>query len=82
MVRTQVQLTADQIRQLRQFSADTGRSVADLVREGVQMYLSARHRPGREQRVQRALDAAGRFSSGSSDGSARHDRHLIEAFRK
>jgi putative transcriptional regulator len=32
--------------------------------------------------VQRALRAAGRFSSGRSEVSAEHDRHLAEAFRR
>lgn len=81
MVRTQAQLTEEQIRALRQHAASTGRSIADLIRRGVELYLSSQHQISREQRVRRALEAAGRFSSGSRDGSAKHDRHLADAFR-
>ena len=82
MVRTQVQLTEDQLDTLRQLSATTGRSIADLVRQGVEYYLSTQQHGGREQQIERARRVAGKFSSGSSDGSSQHDRHLADAFRK
>ncbi|HKW96406.1 MAG TPA: ribbon-helix-helix domain-containing protein [Bryobacteraceae bacterium] len=82
MVRTQVQLTEDQIRALRQISQSTGSSIADLVRQGVENYLNARQYGGRDRQIERALRVAGRFSSGSHDGSTQHDRHLAAAFRK
>ena len=78
MIRTQIQVTEDQLTALRQLATESGRSISDLVREGVETVLSARKRA---ERVERALRAAGRFSSGTSDGSAQHDRHLAEAFR-
>jgi Ribbon-helix-helix domain len=82
MVRTQIQLDEKQLQALRQCSAETGRSIADLVREGIKLYLSSRTRPSREEQVRRAIAATGKFSSGTSDGSANHDRYLAEAFRK
>jgi Arc/MetJ-type ribon-helix-helix transcriptional regulator len=81
MVRTQVQLTEQQQAALRRLSAATGRSVADLVREGIERMLASRVTPDRETRVARAIALAGRYSSGRSDGSAEHDKHLAEAFR-
>jgi hypothetical protein len=82
MIRTQVQLTDRQLDALRDASAATGRSIADLIREGVDRYLERRSEPAREERIERAIGVAGRFSSGRSDVSAHHDRHLAEAFRK
>jgi hypothetical protein len=82
MVRTQVQLTKNQIESLRRLSAATGRSVADLVRQGVDQYLAARTQPDLEERRKRALRALGKFSSGVSDVSIRHDHYLAEAFRQ
>jgi hypothetical protein len=82
MVRTQVQLTERQLQALRRRSADTGRSLADLIREGVELYVSSPQRPTRDDQVERALGVAGRFSSGSADGSREHDRHLAEAWRR
>jgi hypothetical protein len=82
MVRTQVQLTEAQLKALRQASAATGRSVADLIREGVDQYLAGRTDVGREERVERAIRVSGKFSSGLTDVSANHDRHLAEALGK
>jgi hypothetical protein len=82
MVRTQVQLTDRQLKALRHDSAATGRSVADLIRQGVDRYLAGRSEMGREERVERAIGVAGKFSSGRSDVSVNHDTHLAEAFRK
>jgi hypothetical protein len=80
MVRTQIQLDEKQLQALRQSSSETGRSIADLVREGVDLYLSSRKRPSREEQIQRALAASGKFASGTTDTSARHDHYLSEAF--
>ena len=80
MVRMQVQLTEEQMQALRQISASSGRSIADLVREGLDRYLSARHQPTQEERIQRAMLVAGRFASGRRDVSAEHDRHLVDVF--
>jgi hypothetical protein len=82
MVRMQVQLKETQLAGLRRLASASGKSVADLIRQGVDLYLAAQSRPGQEERIQRALRAAGRFSSGSRDGSAEHDRYLAEAFRE
>jgi Arc/MetJ-type ribon-helix-helix transcriptional regulator len=81
MVRTQVQLTEEQVRALRELSAQKKRSIADLVRQSVELFLTQESKPGRALRIQRALQAAGKFSSGSADGSSEHDRHLSDAYR-
>jgi len=82
MIRTQVQLTERQFLALRRSSAATGRSVADLIRQGVDQYLAGQSGLAPEERIERAIRVAGKFSSGLSDVSANHDRHLAEAFRK
>ena len=73
MIRTQVQLTSAQLEALRQASVATGRSVADLIRQGVDQYLAGRSELGREERIERAINVAGRFSSGRNDVSANHE---------
>jgi hypothetical protein len=82
MIRTQVQLTERQLSALRRASATTGKSIADLIRQGVDQYLAARIEPDTEERLRRAISIAGRFSSGTTDVSLRHDKHLAEAFRQ
>jgi hypothetical protein len=82
MVRTQIRLTEDQHCALRRLSVDTGRSVAALIREAVGQALSSAPLAARKDRLQRASRVTGKFASSSSHGSAEHDRHLAEAFRK
>jgi hypothetical protein len=82
MVRTQVQLTKQQLDSLRQLSAESGRSVAELIRLGVDLYLSSQHRVTPEDKMARALKVVGRFSSGLKDVGVRHDDYLAEDFGK
>jgi hypothetical protein len=82
MIRTQIQITEKQSEALRKLAAAERKPLADLIRRGVDLYLHAGGTARRKQLVQRALRAAGRFSSGTPDGSAEHDRHLAEAFRR
>ena len=82
MIRTQIQLTDEQVRALRQLSAQKKRSLADLVRQSVELFLTQESQPSKADRVQRAIEAAGRFSSGAADGSSEHDRHLSDAYRE
>jgi Arc/MetJ-type ribon-helix-helix transcriptional regulator len=80
MVRTQVQLTEEQIERLRRLAAESGQSMAELVRLGVDLYLSSRNQPAQTERIERALALAGKFASGLNDVSAEHDRYLSEAY--
>ena len=56
--------------------------MADLIREGVDAMLAGRQRPSRQELVERALRAAGRFRSGSRDVGRNHDRYLAKAFEQ
>jgi len=81
MTRTQVQLTEEQVEALRRLSAAEGRSIAYLVREGVEILLRSRitRRDPKEIKA-RALAAAGKFHSGLKDLSKNHDKYLAEDF--
>jgi len=74
-------MTEQQQAALKGISAATGRSIADLVREGIEKVISQWGRPDREKQVERAISLAGRFGSGSSDVSKDHDKHLAEIYR-
>ena len=80
MVRTQILLTNEQATALREAAAKDGRSMADLVREGVDAVLSQRHVPGRSATKRRSLAAIGKFRSGTPDLATKHDAHLADAF--
>jgi hypothetical protein len=80
MTRTQILLTDEQAAALRELAAREGRSMADLVRDGVDALLRQRRGVGRDEMKQRSLRAVGRYDSGRTDVSSRHDDYLDEAF--
>ncbi len=80
MVRTQIQLTEDQAKALRELAALRERSMAELIRQSVDAFLRSSAHRSRKEKKRRALAAVGRFRSGVSDLSANHDRYLGEAF--
>ena len=80
MIRTQVQIGEDQITWLRRMARDKGVSVSQLIREGIDLYRQREDRLPLEKK-KKALAAVGRFSSGRSDVSGRHDDYLAEAYK-
>lgn len=85
MVRTQIQLTAEQYRQLRRWSGQRGISLAEAVRRCVARQMAEDEaKPRREDLVRRALVACGKFREpkGARDVSADHDRYLADAYKR
>jgi len=80
MVRTQIQLTDSQARGLKALAAAEGRSMADLIRDGVDAILRARGVVDREALKARSIAALGRFKSGTRHLGSRHDDHVADAF--
>ena len=81
MIRTQVQLTEEQVRALKSLSSARQVSVAELIRQSVGVLIRSGREIDIEERRRRAIAAAGRFRSGTSDISAKHDEYLVEAFQ-
>jgi Arc/MetJ-type ribon-helix-helix transcriptional regulator len=77
MHRTQVLLTKEQVQKLRAEAAQRQVSMAQLIREAVDAYLSRRER--REARC-RAVAVVGRFASGRRDIAKEHDRELEQIY--
>jgi len=75
-----IQLTDEQARQLRELAAAEGRSMAEVVRDVIDLLLRSRRCPDREVIKHRSLEALGRFHSGVTDLAVAHDRYLDEAF--
>lgn len=80
MVRTQIQLTAQQANAIKKIARARHLSVAELIRQAVDNLIKASTVIDVEERRKRALDAAGRFRSGLRDLSTKHDKYLEEAF--
>jgi predicted DNA-binding protein len=80
MVRTQIQLTEEQSEKLKAAAAHRGISMAALIRQGIDAFLSRTNEPSPEETYLRAARAAGAHHSGTSDTASRHDDHLAEGF--
>ena len=81
MIRTQIQLTEAQAQALKALAAARQSSVAELIRQGVDHLLRQSGSVDLAERRRRAIAVAGRFRSGQSDISARHDDYLAEAYQ-
>jgi 16S rRNA U516 pseudouridylate synthase RsuA-like enzyme len=82
MVRTQIQLTEDQARALKRMAASRHLSVAELIRRAVDNMIKTSTSADPEERLRRALEIAGKFSSGERDISRKHDVYLSESYGK
>ncbi|MGQ9779995.1 MAG: ribbon-helix-helix domain-containing protein [Bacillota bacterium] len=76
MIRTQVQLTEDQVRALRLLAGKRGVSMAELIRASVEHYLREAEAKGDDELVLRAKEVAGKFRPGLPDLAENHDRYI------
>jgi len=77
--RTQIQLTPGQMQALKDRAAREGRSVADLVRQGVDALLRDHGASTTGDRWERAAGVSGRFRSSERDLARHHDLHFAAA---
>ena len=78
MIRTQIQLTNEQARALKQLAAKEGKSVAELIRVSVDDLIRRGGDADPEELRRRALQAAGKLN-GPENLAADHDAYLAEA---
>jgi predicted DNA-binding protein len=76
LIRTQIQLTEPQARELKDLARRRGISMAELIRQAVERIVE-----DDDERWRRASSLVGRFRSGSSDIATRHDDYLAEDYR-
>ena len=80
MVRTQIQLEETQYRSLKELAARQNTSVAEVIRRAVDQLLTTTGTVSDDERRRRARAIVGRFRSGQSDVSERHDDYLTEIY--
>jgi Arc/MetJ-type ribon-helix-helix transcriptional regulator len=78
MIRTQIQLTEKQARKLKDMAKAKNVSVSELIRQGIGLLLKNSSIVDSEERKKRALQAVGKFRSGLTDISEKHDEYLGE----
>jgi hypothetical protein len=85
MMRMQIQLTAEQRRQLGRWARQRGLSLSEAVRRCVAGHLAQEQsRPSREELVRSALAVVGKYAdpAGSSRVALEHDERLVEAYSR
>ncbi len=80
MLRTQISLTAEQMRRLRRAAQQRHTSVAAVIRDAVETCLGDEE-AGRLDRQRRAFAQAGAFRSGHRDTAEHHDAALADERR-
>ncbi|MBN1631954.1 MAG: ribbon-helix-helix protein, CopG family [Thermoleophilia bacterium] len=80
MIRTQIQLTEEQSRGVREAARRSGVSTAEVIRRSVDRFLEQEAAPSVASTRMSALEIVGRFSCGLSDIADRHDDYLEEAY--
>jgi metal-responsive CopG/Arc/MetJ family transcriptional regulator len=76
MIRTQIQLTEEQARELKSVAQRRNVSMAELIRQAVETILEED-----DDRWGRASAVVGRYHSASTDVSTHHDDYLAQDYR-
>jgi hypothetical protein len=82
MIRTQIQLTEEQYKYLREKAAENKVSMAALIRQGVELLVSQDTKPDHTELVRRAKALAGKYKDiyGAMDVARNHDKYLAEIY--
>jgi hypothetical protein len=80
MVRTQIQLSEEQVAMLKKMAKDQHKSMAEIIRQAVDYFGKVRQGRANRQLRNRAMAAVGHFKSGEKDLATSHDSYLNEAF--
>lgn len=79
MLRTQIQLTEQQVASLKARAVAEGISMAELIRQYLDQGLASSMIPEPKERIRCAMAVAGRFRSSLGDLATNHDKYFLEA---
>ncbi|MGH8594071.1 MAG: CopG family transcriptional regulator [Gammaproteobacteria bacterium] len=79
MIRTQIQLTEEQHKCLKEIGHRNHESLAELIRRAVDRLLIA-EQPERAALYRQAETVVGKYTAQSSDIATEHDRYLDDAY--
>ncbi len=78
MVRTQIQLSEEQVAVLKNMAESRQKSMAEIIRQAIDFFAKSQQGGVDQQRRERAMAVAGRFRSGIKDLAAEHDSYLAK----
>jgi hypothetical protein len=81
MIRTQVQLSEDQLQALKARALQENISVSELVRRAIDAWTKNADNTRASELRRRAANAVGRFASGKKDVAQHHDEYLSQAYK-
>jgi predicted transcriptional regulator len=79
MVRTQIQLNEEEVAAVKRLASERSVSMAAIIRDAVDQYVSHESGVSIDERWQRSLAAVGGLHSGRSDLSQTHDDEFAAA---
>jgi 16S rRNA U516 pseudouridylate synthase RsuA-like enzyme len=79
VIRTQIQLTETQAREVKRMAEERGVSMAAIIREAIDDRLRRRNAPSWDELVERAIAAIGCGHSGLGDLAERHDHYFADS---
>ena len=80
MYRTQIQLREDQAKTLKEMAAEYDVSVAELIRQSIDMLIESNHELTPTKKREQAATLVGIATSGVTDLSTNHDQYLAEIY--
>jgi hypothetical protein len=80
MKRTQIQLTEEQASKLREIAMKNHESVASLIRNAIDQFLTHSAKDDRATLYRQAYSVVGKYSADTDDVSVAHDRYLEEEY--
>jgi len=80
MVRTQVQLTEEQVAAVKRMAAAEGVSMAEVIRQCVEERIRTSRRPSDAEIRRRALELIGIVRDGPTDMARNHDKYAAESY--
>jgi Spy/CpxP family protein refolding chaperone len=81
MIRTQIQLTPEQARQLKKMADRENKSVAEMIRISVDKMITTDGKSSDDSMRHKALKAFGKLH-GAVNLAENHDDYLVEAFEQ
>lgn len=81
MVRTQIQLTDEQVTLLKEVAHENNESIAAVIRRALDQFLQ-KQQPKRRTLYRQAMGVIGKYKAGVRDISINHDRYLEEEFKQ